>query len=275
MIFDTHSHYDHPRFSEDRKALLSELPGAGIGGLVNIGATLKGTEASLQLAEQWPFIWAAAGVHPDDVKELETLGEKEAGERLGAYLAHPRCVAVGEIGLDYHGEDIYDNKTPRPLQKKWFDFQLTLMKETGKPGVIHSREAAADTLDIIKTAGGKDLALVHHCFGYEKEMARIYLDMGHFLGIGGVVSYKNGRKLKEVVQYMPLERILLETDCPYLAPEPFRGKRNDSRMLTKVVAEIARLKGLDEETVEQVTFENARRFYRLGPEEMIRGTLPG
>ena len=261
MIFDTHTHYDSRQFNEDREALLAGLPEQGIGGLVNIGANLKGTARSLALAEKWPYIWAAAGVHPDDVQELEDLGEEEAGRQLKTFLAHPRCVAVGEIGLDYHGD--YPDKTSRPLQQRWFAFQLALMKDSGLPGVIHSREAAADTLDMVRAAGGADLALVHHCFGYEKEMARQYLDMGHYLGIGGVLTFKNGRKLKEVVQYMPPDRILLETDCPYLAPEPYRGRRNDSRLLPLVIAEIARLKEMEAEQVEEICWENARRFYRL------------
>ena len=261
MIFDTHTHYDNHRFDQDREALLSDLSEQGVGALVNIGANIGGTERSLALAEKYPFIWAAAGVHPDDVGELEKLGEEEASARLKTFLAHPRCVAVGEMGLDYHGD--YPDKTSRPMQQKWFRFQLELMKGAGFPGVIHSREAAADTLEMIRAAGGADLSLVHHCFGYEKETAKIYLDMGHYLGIGGVLTFKNGRKLKEVVQYMPQSRILLETDCPYLAPEPFRGRRNDSRLLPLVIEEIARLKSMTSARVEEICWENARDFYRL------------
>ena len=261
MIFDTHTHYDSRQFDEDREEVLAALPGAGIGAAVNIGADLAGSEASLVLAERCPLFRAAVGVHPDSVAELEAMGEEAAGERLRAMLAHPRCAAAGEIGLDYHGD--WPDKPSRALQQHWFRFQLNLMKEMTLPGVIHSREAAADTLALIREAGGADLSLVMHCFGYEKEMARIYLDMGHYLGIGGVVTFKNGRKLKEVVQYMPTDRILLETDCPYLAPEPFRGRRNDSRLLSYVTEEIARLKGMTPEEVEAVSYENAMRFFRL------------
>ncbi|MBP3729074.1 MAG: TatD family hydrolase [Lachnospiraceae bacterium] len=272
MIFDTHTHYDHPGFDPDREALLEELPEKGILAVVNIGANLKGSERSLELAQKRPYILAAAGVHPDDVRELEELGEEEAERALKPFLSHPRCVALGEIGLDYHGD--YPDKTSRPLQQKWFRFQLNLMKETGLPGIIHSREAAADTLKIIREAGGAALPLVHHCFGYEKEMAKIYLDMGHYLGIGGVLTFKNGRKLKEVVQYMPADRILLETDCPYLAPEPFRGRRNDSRLLSYVIREVAALKGMDPEEVEALTVRNALEFYRL-TESFVHGTISG
>ena len=267
MIFDTHTHYDDPRFDPDRDALLRSLPGCGIGRAAAVAADLASSRRALALAEDYDFFCAVIGVHPDSADELEARGEAKTERTLRELAAHPKCRGVGEIGLDYHGETVYPDKVPRPVQRKWFRFQLDFMREQGLPGVIHSREAAADTLNIIRAAGGSDLSLVHHCFGYEKEMAKIYLDMGHFLGIGGVVTYKNGRKLKEVVQYMPLDRILLETDCPYLAPEPYRGSRNDSRRLSFVVAEIARLKGISREEVGQVTFENAMRFYRLTEDE--------
>ena len=267
MIFDTHTHYDDPRFDEDREELLRSLPGLGITRFAAVGADLESSRRAIGLARRFPGACAVIGVHPDDTAEPEALGEERTRGALEELAACPECAAVGEIGLDYHGEDIYPDKVPRPVQQKWFPFQLEFMKERGLPGVIHSRDAAADTLKIIREAGGAELSLVHHCFGYEKEMAKIYLDMGHFLGIGGVVTYKNGRKLKEVVQYMPLDRILLETDCPYLAPEPFRGRRNDSRRLVYVVQEIARLKGTDRESVERITYENAVRFYRLREED--------
>ncbi len=266
MIFDTHTHYDDPRYEEERESLLLSLPEAGILRVAAVGADLASSARAVALAETHPFICAVVGVHPDSACEAEALGEEKFGSALDKLTASRRCAGIGEIGLDYHGEDLYPDKAPRPVQQKWFRFQLEYMKEKKLPGVIHSRDAAADTLRIIREAGGSRLPLVHHCFGYEKEMAKLYLDMGHFLGIGGVVTYKNGRKLKEVVQYMPLERILLETDCPYLAPEPFRGRRNDSRMLPYVVAEIARLKNVSPEEVEQVTWKNAMEFYRLTEE---------
>ena len=269
MIFDTHTHYDDTRFDEDRETLLGGLRGEGICGITAVGADLASSEKSAALAARFPFVRAAVGVHPDCVGEAETLGEEAFAARLNALAARPGVVAVGEIGLDYYGEDLYTDKVARPVQQRWFRFQLEFLREKGLPGIIHSREAAADTLDIIREEGGADLALVHHCFGYSREIAKIWLDMGHFLGIGGVVTYKNGRKLKEVVQYMPLDRILLETDCPYLAPVPFRGKRNDSRLLPYVVEEIARLKGETEEKVKAVCLENAFRFFRLNKEDFL------
>lgn len=267
MIFDTHTHYDDARFEQDRETLLGGLRENGICGVMAVGADLESSERSAALAAQFPFVRAAVGVHPDGVNEAERLGEEAFAGRLNALAARPGVAAVGEIGLDYHGEDLYPDKVPRPVQQKWFRFQLEFLREKGLPGILHSREAAADTLDTLRAAGGADLPLVHHCFGYGREMAKLYLDMGHFLGIGGVVTYKNGRKLKEVVQYMPLDRILLETDCPYLAPVPFRGKRNDSRLLPYVVTEIARLKGETEEKVRAVCLENALRFFRLNKED--------
>ncbi len=261
MIFDTHAHYDDSRFDEDREALLASFGTEGIGGFVNVGANLKGSAAGLDMAERYPFVYASVGVHPDDTAELETLGEEAAGERLSALLLRKKAAAVGEIGLDYHGG--YPDKVPAAVQKKWFDFQLELAKARNLPVLIHSREAAADTLDMILAAGGADIRLVMHCFSYETEMAKRYLDMGHYLGIGGVVTYKNGRKLKEVVKYMPTDRILLETDCPYLAPEPLRGTRNSSLNLKYVVKTIAELKGMEPEAVEEITWQNALRFYRI------------
>ena len=261
MIFDTHTHYDDPRFEADREELLAALPAHGVGGITAVGADMAGSDAAAALAARYAHVWFAPGIHPDNADEPEACGEEQTAAFFERLLAQPKAVAVGEIGLDYHGD--YPDKTSRPLQEKWFRFQLNVMKEKGLPGIIHSRDAAADTLRIIREEGGADLSLVMHCFGYEKEMARAYLDMGHYLGIGGVITFKNGRKLKEVVEYAPMDRLLLETDCPYLAPEPFRGRRNTSYYLPYVVREIARLKGLTPGEVEELTWENALRFYRI------------
>lgn len=267
MIFDTHVHYDEARFDADRDEVLAGLRERGVSGAVNVGANLRSCEAGQRLAAQYPFLRFSAGVHPDDVAELEALGEEEALESLRRFLADPKAVAVGEIGLDYYGD--YPDKTAPALQQKWFSLQLDLAKDCGKPVIIHSRDAAADTLSLIKAAGGKDIPMVIHCFSYEKEMAREYLNMGHFLGVGGVVTYKNGRKLKDVVNYMPIDRLLLETDGPYLAPVPLRGTRNDSGNLKLVAEEIARIKGISPEEVEAVSFDNALRFYRLKAEAFL------
>lgn len=257
-IFDTHAHYDDDAFDRDREELLASMKEQGVGRIVNVSANLHEIQETLKLIEQYPFIYGAAGVHPDDTRELN---EENFGQIRQAAM-HEKMVAIGEIGLDY-----YWDSSDRETQKKWFLRQLELAKELDKPVIIHSREAARDTLDLIKAAGGPDFSMVIHCYSYSTELAREYLNMGYYLGIGGVVTYKNGVKLKEVVSYMPLDRILLETDAPYLTPVPFRGKRNSSEKIHYVVEEIARLKQVSQEEVLETTWNNACRFYRLNEDE--------
>ena len=253
-IFDTHAHYDDRAFDDDREELLLSMAEHGVGRIVNVCANLYDIPKTLELIEKYPFIYGAAGVHPTDSGDLT---EENFGQIRQAAM-HEKVVAIGEIGLDYY----WDTVEPE-IQKKWFMRQLELAKELDMPVIIHSREAAQDTLEMIKAAGGPDFSMVIHCFSYSTEMAREYLNMGYYLGVGGVVTYKNGRKLKEVVEYTPLDRILLETDAPYLTPVPFRGKRNSSEKIHHVVAEIARLKGISEDEVLETTWDNACRFYRF------------
>lgn len=257
MIFDTHTHYDDEQFDDDRDTLLCSLAEQGVGAVANMGASMRGARDSVELAKKYPFVYAAVGIHPDHAKELN----EEEFEVLKVLAAEEKVVAIGEIGLDY-----YWDSTEREDQKYWFKRQLALAQELKLPVVIHSRDAAADTLEIMKEAyqqSGKKLTGVIHCFSYETEMAREYVKMGFYLGVGGVATFKNGRKLKEVIEDTPIERIVLETDCPYLAPVPFRGKRNSSQLLSYVVAAIAELKGISEEEVERITWENACNLYRL------------
>lgn len=257
MIFDTHTHYDDEQFDEDRNELLLSLQESGVGAVVNVGASMQGAKESVALAKKYPFVYAAVGIHPDHAKDLN----EEEFAVLNALAVEEKVVAIGEIGLDY-----FWDASEREQQKYWFQRQLWLALEEKLPVVIHSREAAADTLEIMKetyACSGGALTGVIHCFSYGVEMARDYLNMGFFLGIGGVATFKNGRKLKEVIGAVPLESIVLETDCPYLAPEPFRGKRNSSDKLSYVVAAIAAIKGVTEAEVERVTWENACRLYRL------------
>lgn len=257
MIFDTHTHYDDEQFEEDRDSLLCSLAEQGVGAVANMGASMRGAKDSVELAKKYPFVYAAVGIHPDHAKELN----EEEFQVLRVLAAEEKVVAIGEIGLDY-----YWDSTEREDQKYWFKRQLALAQELKLPVVIHSRDAAADTLDIMKEAyqqSGKQLTGVIHCFSYETEMAREYVKMGFYLGIGGVATFKNGRKLKEVIEDTPMEKIVLETDCPYLAPVPFRGKRNSSELLHYVVTAIAELKGISEEEVERITWENACNLYRL------------
>lgn len=251
MIFETHAHYDDEQFDEDREQLLAGLQEAGIETVVNVGATLEGCLSTIRLAEQYPFIYAAVGVHPDEVGTLD----EEKFSWLKEKLSHEKVVAVGEIGFDY-----YWDQESHEVQKKWFLRQLEAAREAGLPVIIHSREAAADTLEMMKEYG-QDLKGIIHCYSYSVEHAREYVKMGYLLGIGGVVTFKNARKLKEVVEEIPLEALVLETDCPYLAPVPNRGKRNSSLNLPLIAEEIAAIKQIRCEEVITQTRENARKLF--------------
>lgn len=254
MIFDTHAHYDDEAFDEDRDEVLTSLRERGVGTVVNVGASMEGSRRSVSLSEQYEFVYSAVGVHPDEVGELR----EEDMEWMREQLQKPKVVAVGEIGLDY-----YWDKEGHDLQKKWFLRQLKLAKELKKPVIIHSREAAADTMELLKANYHGEMPMVMHCYSYSMEMAREYRKMGLYLGIGGVLTFKNAKKLKETVLESPMECLLLETDCPYLAPVPNRGKRNDSGMLKYVVQGLAALKGITPEEVVRITEKNARRFYGI------------
>ena len=254
MIFDTHAHYDDDAFDDDREELLSSLKSAGVGIVVNSGASLDGCRRTIELTEKYPFIYGTLGVHPDEVGELN----EETFFWLKEQLMRPKIVAVGEIGLDY-----YWDKEKREIQKEWFVRQLRLAKELKKPVVIHSREAAADTMEILKAEVSKEIPYEMHCYSYSPEMAAEYLKMGFYLGIGGVLTFKNAKKLKEVAEYAPLSRIVLETDCPYLAPVPYRGKRNDSSKLSYVVEELAAIKQMPVEEVLRITNENGKKLYHI------------
>lgn len=253
MIFDTHAHYDDRQFEEDRAELLSSMQEQGVGMIVDAGSDIASWDKIGQLTEQYPFIYGAIGVHPDEVGELD----EEKMQRMEKLLSGEKMVAVGEIGLDY-----YWDKEKRDLQKMWFIRQLELARQLDLPVIIHSREAAADTMEIMKQHA-KGLDGVIHCFSYSPEQAKEYVKMGFYLGIGGVVTFKNAKKLKEVVQEIPLEALVLETDSPYLAPVPHRGKRNNSQNLVYVAEEIAALKGVSYEEVVRQTTENAKKLYRL------------
>lgn len=254
MIFDTHAHYDDPVYDKDRETLFQTMRSEGVGIITDIGADIESTKRAVELSESYDFIYAAAGVHPSEVYSLEETDM----DFLREAAKNSKVVAIGEIGLDYHYED-----TVREVQKKWFVRQLEIAKETNLPVVIHSRDAAQDTLDIMKAEHAEEIGGVIHCFSYGWDMAKIYLDMGFYLGIGGVVTFKNAKKLKEVVQKAPLERLVLETDAPYLAPEPYRGKRNASHYLKYVINEIAVLRNLIPEEVILITEDNGKQMYRI------------
>lgn len=254
-IFESHAHYDDEAFNEDRRELLKELPEKGIEYVVNVGASMESTKSSIALADEYDYIYAAVGVHPN---ETAPLTEEFIQYMKYAALHNKKVVAVGEIGLDY-----YWNEPEADIQKKWFVRQLDLALEVDKPVIIHSREAAKDTADILLGNEYKALRGVIHGYSYSPEMAKQYLDAGYYLGVGGVVTYKNAKKLVETVQLAPLSRLLLETDSPYLTPVPNRGRRNSSLNLPYVVEKIAQLKNVSGEEVVAVTNENARRLFGI------------
>ena len=254
MIFETHAHYDDEAFDEDRDVLLSSMRENGIEYIVNVGANLKSTAASIALAQKYPFIYAAAGVHPSDTGELD----EESFLWLKDQCLLEKVVAVGEIGLDYYWDNV-----ERSVQKFWFERQLDLAREMKKPVIIHSRDAAKDTFDIMTAKNAGEMGGVVHCYSYSPEMALDYVKMGFYIGVGGVVTFQNGKKMKEVVEAVPMERILLETDSPYLSPVPNRGKRNTSLNLPYVAQKIAEIKGISYDEVVAVTAENAKKMYKI------------
>lgn len=255
MIFESHAHYDSGQFDEDREQVLASLVENKIECVVNVGASMGSSLTTYELTEKYDFMYGAVGVHPNETGEL-TEGDMDALQKMAQ--SNTKIVAIGEIGLDY-----YWDRPDRDIQKKWFRRQIELARTLKMPMIIHSRDAAADTFEIMKERHCEEIGGVIHCFSYSKEEAAKYLNMGFYLGIGGVVTFRNAVKIKEVVEYAPLERILLETDSPYLAPVPHRGKRNCSLYLPLIAAEIARLKGISEEEVAETTNLNARKMFRL------------
>lgn len=254
MIFESHAHYDDRQFDEDRDELLSSMKAHGIERIINIGCSIDSCRRTLELTEQYDFIYGALGVHPSDIGCLNEASFAWMSEQLD----QTKVVAVGEIGLDYYWEK---DPAVREQQKEWFRRQLSLAREHSLPVVIHSREAAEDTFEIMKEASAMGIPGVIHCFSYSREIALEYVKLGYYIGVGGVVTYSNGRRLKEAVSAVPLEHILLETDCPYLSPVPYRGKRNSSLHLPRVVTEIAQLKGVSEKEVMAVTYRNAMNLF--------------
>jgi TatD DNase family protein len=241
-------------FNDDREKLLASMKENGVERIVNVGASMSSSAESVSLAERYDFMYAAVGVHPSEVDGLTD----EDMIKLERYSANEKVVAIGEIGLDYHYDD-----TDKELQKKWFAKQLDVAVKTKMPVIIHSRDAASDTMDILKKYQGKLSQAVIHCYSYSEEMAKEYVKMGYYIGIGGVLTFKNAKKLKEVAKIIPIEKIVLETDCPYLSPEPNRGQRNDSTNIKYVVKELAGIKGISEEEIERITYENAMKMYEI------------
>lgn len=258
MIFDTHAHYDDRQFEEDREELLGSMRENGVELIVDAGSDIASWDKIEQLTDRYPFIYGAIGVHPDEVGELD----EEKMKRMEQLLAREKMVAVGEIGLDY-----YWDKEPeiQAKQRYWFVRQLALAQQADLPVIIHSRDAAEDTMQIMEKAYEDGIKGVIHCYSYSPEMAQEYVKMGYFIGVGGVVTFKNARKLVQTVEEIPLSAIVLETDCPYMAPEPHRGTRNDSRNIPYVIEKIAKIKGISAEEVEETTRENAFALFSKVP----------
>lgn len=277
-IFDTHAHLCDAAFDDEREAIIADLGAHGVGAFTEIGFDLPSSRAALALAERYPQVYAAVGFHPDHsdhlrVEDVETLRQMVENDQ--------KIVAIGEIGLDYHytregilrraaasgqepDPESLATADPEPeIQKACFRRMLQLARALGLPINVHSRGAAQDTYDLIVEEHGYENSGIIHCFGYPVEMAERFVKLGLYVGVGGVVTFKNARKLKEVVERIPIERIVLETDCPYMAPVPKRGTRNDPRNLPYVVEEIAALRQMDPAEVIRITTENAKRVYRI------------
>ena len=254
MIFETHAHYDDERFDEDRDILIEKLFQKNICNIINVGASIESTKTTIALAKKYENMYAAAGVHPSDIAGLN----EETLAWLNEQTKDPKVIAVGEIGLDYYWDKEED---VQKAQRYWFAQQMGLARESQLPVIIHSRDAAEDTMRVMKEVHAEEIPGVIHCYSYSPEMAKEFIKMGYYIGVGGVVTFKNAKKLKETVMQIPLERILLETDSPYMAPEPHRGSRNDSGNLVYVAEKIAELKGITAKEVENATLTNARKLF--------------
>ena len=252
MIFESHAHYDDEAFVEDRDSLLKSMADGGIGTIINVTAEYGSIDATYELSQKYDFVYGTVGVHPSEVAEL--TDEKLA--RMYEMAKRDKVVAIGEIGLDY-----YWPEPDHEIQKEWFIKQLQMAKDLNMPVIIHSRDAAADTLEILKSEVAKGLRGVIHCYSYSKEMAVEFEKLGCYFGIGGVVTFQNAKKLIEVVDYIPIEKILLETDSPYLSPMPNRGKRNSSLNIPYIAEKIAQIKNIPYDVVVEVTEKNARKLY--------------
>ena len=255
MIFETHAHFDDKRFDEDRDSILSNLESYGIEHVINIGADMRGCRASIELAEKYDRVYASLGVHPD---EIEGLTDADY-EWMEQNASNPKVIAIGECGLDYFRGRPDEEKANQAYH---FKRHIEIADRVGLPLVIHSRDAAEDTFNILKDIK-KDLPGVIHCYSYSPEMAREYVKRGWYIGVGGVVTFKNAKSLVNTVEEIEIEKLLLETDSPYLAPEPHRGERNDSRYLVHVVDKIAQIKGISAEDVVNITSNNAHKLFGI------------
>ena len=253
MVFDTHAHYDSGAFNADRLELLSSMPEQGVSLILNPGCELDSSKTAVSLAQRFPFVYAAVGVHPSDC-----AGWQESWlEELRALAAHPKVKAIGEIGLDYYWKD----NPPREFQQMVFRRQLELARELDLPVIVHDREAHGDSMAVVREY--PDVRGVFHCYSGSLEDAKVLVKLGWMLSFTGVVTYKNARRALEIIGWRPMESIMIETDSPYLTPEPFRGKRNDSGKVHLVAEKIAQVKGLAPDDVARITLENGKRFFNI------------
>lgn len=253
MLFDTHAHYTDEAFDADRDAVIRAVHDSGVGLVMNSSSDEKSSREAVALAEKYDFIYASVGWHPEDAAGFS----ERSLDLIREWVRHPKVRAIGEIGLDYH----YEDAVPRELQKEVLERQLQLALELKMPVVIHDREAHGDCMALVRSY--PELTGAFHCFSGSAEMAKELLDRGWYLGFTGVITFKNARKALEVLEMCPLDRILIETDCPYMAPVPHRGERNDSRLLPFMAAKVAELKGLTPDEAARVTTENGKRFFGI------------
>ena len=253
MLFDTHAHLDADAFDEDREELIASLPAQGLELVMNPGCDEPSSHAAIKLAERFPFIYAAVGSHPD---AADLVDEAIIGRYRALCKAHPKVKAIGEIGLDYHYEDI-----PREIQQRAFRMQMALARELNLPVIVHEREAHEDGMTIVEEF--PEVKGVFHCYSGSAEMAKVLVKKGWYIGFTGVLTFKNARKALEVASAIPLDRIVIETDCPYMAPAPFRGKRNDPGKLYRMAERLAELRELPLEEIHRITTENGKRLYRI------------
>ncbi len=256
-IFDTHSHYDDSKFNPDRQELLDSLESQGVSLVVSCGCDIDSTQFNFDLSSKYDFFYFAAGFHPENL-EGASIDDLRI---IKKFAKNKKCLAIGEIGLDYHWMT-----SSKEVQKAFFKAQIELAKELDMPIIVHDREAHADTLEILKETKPKGVV---HCFSGSKEMARNIINLGMYIGLNGVVTFKNARKSLEVVKEIPIERLVLETDCPYLAPEPFRGKRNDSSLIPYTAARIANILNMDTQELIDITEKNARLLYKLEDKAIV------
>ncbi len=257
MFFDSHAHYDDDRFNEDRHELLSAMPQNKVNYIVNAAADINSSNEGVRLSEEYNFIYAGVGVHPHSVEELDETNQGKATlDYLEELVNHPKVVAIGEIGLDYYYEH-----SPRKVQRIWFQRQMELAEKVNLPIIVHSRDAAKETFDMIRESGLNKGVI--HCFSGSAEMALEYIKMGFYIGVGGTITFNNARRSVEVVEQIPLESIVIETDCPYLTPMPHRGKRNDSTYLSHIAQKIADIKNITIDEVAKVTTNNAKKLFNI------------